>query len=480
MNLLVERQKNEMKKDHQPPNQKKPGEKMIHCGKYFILFPAIILLLSSWACEKVTGDYPEPVEKFSQELLADLNRSALPLAGSDPTLPDDELSPLADLGQALVVGLGEATHGTHEFFAMKHRLFRYLVERFDFRAFAFECDYGESIYFDRWLNGGAGNLDDLMRNTMHFWTWRTPEVKALLEWMRRINLARPEAKRLHYVGVDCQFADYQPGLLREYLQHVSPQHLAEIQPLLVREEAFRDAGFKNLTMEQYQELQMELGAEYTAWEGMRDEFVRRSSLREFEIARQLLNSLSQVNQVIMEPPALSKNNFRDKFMAENALWVQKRFGSGRGIALWAHNLHVANDFADIWPASTGYHLRQALGKRYVVVGFSFCRGSFTAIGYDPVNEVNTGLQTHSIDEAPLAYSVNDLFFAAEKKMFVLRLDHLAQGEPLQTWFNQGRKMLNITASYDGNPAKYYWMAFFVPPCYDVLIHFNQTTFAAQL
>jgi len=473
--LLAEKQEDEMGKDYRPSNQKKQEEIMKHHGKNFIPFLVIILLLGVWACEKVTEDDHEPFEKFSQELLADLNRSALQLTGSDPTLPDDELAPLADLGQALVVGLGEATHGTHEFFAMKHRLFRYLVERFDFRALAFECDYDQSIYFDRWLNGGAGGVaHDLMR----IGTWRPVEVTALLEWMRQVNLTRPEAERLHFVGVDCQFATYQPDLLREYLQHVSPQHLAEIEALLVREEAFRDADFKNLTTEQYQSLWRELESEYQAWASLKKDFVALSSTREFEVARQLLRSLIQVNQVSFE--SSTSTNYRDFHMAENTLWAQKQFCGGRGIALWAHNLHVANDFAGIWPVSTGYHLRQALGKRYVIVGFSFCQGSFTAVGYDPVNKVYTGLQTHSIDEAPLPYSVNDLFFAAEKKMFFLRLDRLVKGDPLQVWFNQGRKMLNITVSYNGNPAKYYWIPFFIPPCYDVLIHFDRTTFAAQL
>jgi erythromycin esterase len=228
---------------------KKTGNEMKRCSKNFVFVMTMILFLSFWACKKINEDVPQPDDKFDRNLLQSLNQAASPLTGADSTLPDTELAPLADLGQALVVGLGEATHGTHEFFAMKHRLFRYLVERFDFRVFAFECDYGESIYFDRWLNGEAGDLDNLMKTYMQFWTWRTIEVKALLNWMRQTNHARPETKRLHYIGVDCQFATYQPDLLREYLKRVSPQHLTEIEPLLVQEEKFRDGDFANLSAE---------------------------------------------------------------------------------------------------------------------------------------------------------------------------------------------------------------------------------------
>jgi len=448
------------------------------CARSLALVLAVSLFLSFWACDKPAEEVPHQHEKFSQDLLRSLNQAVSPLTGAEPTLPDDELAPLADLGQASVVGLGEATHGTHEFFAMKHRLFRYLVEHFDFRVFAFECDYAESIYLHRWLAGGAGDLDGLMRQKMHFWTWKTLEVKALLEWMRGVNMVRPEADRLHYVGVDCQFATYQPDLLREYLGRVSPRHLAEVEPLLRREESFRDAEFKNLTTEQYQTLQLDLGAEYQAWDDLQDTFMPRSSPREFEVMRQLVRSLSQVNQVCFESTTM--NNYRDQFMADNTLWVRQNYGSGRGVALWAHNGHVANDFSDSVHASLGYHLRRSLGEKYVIVGFSFCQGSFNAVGYDTIHKVFTGLQTHTITDAPLDYSVNDLFHSAGRKIFLLRLDRLIEGDPLRAWFDQGRQMLSIGAAYDGNPVDYYGSQFFIRRHYDVLIHFDQTVFAPQI
>ena len=461
-----------------PSANKRQGETMQRPAKKRFLILALVLLVTAWACERASEERPDPPEKFPPALIAHLNSSTQPLSGADPELPDGELAPLADLGQARIVGLGEATHGTHEFFAMKHRLFRWLVERFDFRTFAFECDYGESIYLDRWLNHGEGDLDDLMRNTMHFWTWRTVEVKALFEWMRRVNLERPETERLHFVGVDCQYATYQPALLREYLERVSPQRRAGIEPLLAREESFRDSRFSNLSWEEYQSLQQDLEAEWRAWQDLKEEFTRQSSPREFETARQLLRSLSQVNQFVFERNATV--NYRDLFMADNALWAQEHYGAGRGIAFWAHNLHVANDSSDNWADATGYHLRQQLGRQYVAVGFSFCRGTFSAWGYDPVSQTYTGLQVHTIDVPPLAYSVNDLFFVADKKAFFVRLDRLVPGEPLHVWFNQGRKMLNIGAAYDGDPHGHYLFPFSVPLHYDVLVHFDRSTFAAQI
>jgi erythromycin esterase len=440
----------------------------------FVFFLTIILVLSFWSCKKINEDVTEPEEKFDRSLLQSLNQSASPLTSADPTLPDTELAPLADIGQALIVGLGEATHGTHEFFAMKHRLFRYLVENFDFRVFAFECDYGESIYLDRWINGGAGNIDSLMKKYMHFWTWMTIEVKALLEWMRQVNLARPEAERLHFIGVDCQFFNLQPDLLREYLQRVSPRHLAEMEPLLVRQEKIEDVNY-----EQKMTLVDDLESEYQAWADLKSEFTAFSSPREFEVARQLLRTLIQADRVQFEY-SLEKPGYRDRFMAENTLQTRRNLSGGRGIAIWAHNVHIANDdYYNDRTGSMGYHLRNEIGEQYMIIGFSFSQGSFMAVWMDPENGEMGNLQMFSITTPPKADTVNDLFHSIDKKSFFLRLDRLTQGDPLQAWLVQGRWMLLIGATYNGIPGENYYYTSNVPRHFDILIHFDQTTSATQ-
>jgi len=70
----------------------------------------------------------------------------------------DDLEPLRRLvGDARVVSLGEATHGTREFFQMKHRILRFLVERMGFTAFAIEATWPEANRLDRYLRTGEGD-----------------------------------------------------------------------------------------------------------------------------------------------------------------------------------------------------------------------------------------------------------------------------------------------------------------------------------
>ena len=86
-----------------------------------------------------------------------------------------------------MLGLGEATHGTSEFFNMKDRIFRYFVEEHGFRAFGFEMDFGESLIFEEYVQGGEGDIEELMVKKMIFWIWRAEEVKQLLILMREYN-----------------------------------------------------------------------------------------------------------------------------------------------------------------------------------------------------------------------------------------------------------------------------------------------------
>lgn len=85
-----------------------------------------------------------------------LSAHAVPLATTDPlasVLDPDGLD--AVFGDALVVGLGEATHGTREFFRLKHRLIRYLVREHGLRVVAMEPNFPETLAIDEYVPGEA-------------------------------------------------------------------------------------------------------------------------------------------------------------------------------------------------------------------------------------------------------------------------------------------------------------------------------------
>jgi len=123
--------------------------------------------------------YPSEVDDYKSSLklnriapflcipaIISLNRIIHPLNNSPLELSDEDLEPLSYMSDCKIVGLGEATHGTKEFFQLKHRIFRYLVENHGFKIFAFECDMGESYYVDNFVTIGEGDIDYIMKNIM--------------------------------------------------------------------------------------------------------------------------------------------------------------------------------------------------------------------------------------------------------------------------------------------------------------------------
>ena len=117
-----------------------------------------------------------------------------------------DLADLAGFGKLVgdtpIVAVGEATHGTHEFFALKHRLFAYLASEKGFTTFAFEADQAECRAIDRYVQGGDGTARTVV-GAISIDVWRTEELVAFVDWMRAYN-ATPGHARVHFVGFDMQ------------------------------------------------------------------------------------------------------------------------------------------------------------------------------------------------------------------------------------------------------------------------------------
>ena len=149
-----------------------------------------------------------------------LRDHAITFATVEPTEDFADLQPLKRIiGDARLVSLGEATHGTHEFQAMKHRLIRFLVTEMGFTDFAMEANLPECAGIDDYVQGRQGDLAPLLRG-LYFWTWDTEEVRDMVEWMRAHN-ATPEARpAISFHGFDMQYISVAMDNVLAYLRRV--------------------------------------------------------------------------------------------------------------------------------------------------------------------------------------------------------------------------------------------------------------------
>jgi len=146
---------------------------------------------------------------------------AIPLKTVEPAHGFDDLQPLAPVvGDARIVALGEATHGTREFFQLKHRLIEFLASQKGFTIFSIEANMPEAYRLNDFVLNGNGDPKKLLKG-LYFWTWDTEEVLGMILWMREFN--RSGKGRIEFTGFDMQTPNMAMDLVRHFVkEHDAP------------------------------------------------------------------------------------------------------------------------------------------------------------------------------------------------------------------------------------------------------------------
>ncbi|MEM8586186.1 MAG: erythromycin esterase family protein, partial [Bacteroidota bacterium] len=152
-----------------------------------------MLLLVFSCCDSSTGSRASPFESCSlneaeQDIIGALDAGeANPFEWQDGSAQDAQFSPLVEyLGEKPIVGMGEATHGTAEFYRLKNQLFRLLVTEAGFKAIVFEIPWGNALVVNDYVLNDIGTAESVVGQT-YYWTYNTQEVIDLVQWMHDYN-----------------------------------------------------------------------------------------------------------------------------------------------------------------------------------------------------------------------------------------------------------------------------------------------------
>lgn len=287
---------------------------------------------------------PNPNQNLSTRQLVlvwALNQLAVPIQDADPTRSFTDLAPLDSvLANARLIGLGEGTHGTHEFFQMKDRLFRYIVQRHGGQALGFEESFGLSVTVNRFIHGEStpfGWATDAARS-LRQWPWQVTEVSDLLQWMKDYNRGKAADQQLSFYGFDCQSADDNFPLIRDFLTTVDSASVGELDSLV---SLYSQSGGspKKAAWGQYVQ---RLPPLYQLFINRESAWTAAGGQQAYQLARHAVRVLIQNQDVISREQARCTGYAkRDQYMAENIQWLNQSLGLKK-LGIWAHSGHVAS------------------------------------------------------------------------------------------------------------------------------------------
>jgi erythromycin esterase len=288
--------------------------------------------------------------------------------------PLDRLADTVD--GAVVVGVGEATHGQHELFEVQHDLFRELAHRKRFGTFAREVSWSAGLRIDEYVVHGTGDLRQIMREEFQGdYLWNTEEHLALIEWMRDYNQTHRDPIR--FMGDDMVYAGADLyDRVHAYAAKARPWLIADLDRLY--------AGMAPTTG----------FAEWTRTYPAVPADVRRANRDRALQAVDLLHANGSDPWVVQHARVIAQSmtmwagdftnpeeaaagfRYREQAMAENILWWRQH--TGDRMVLAGHDGHVATtSYWDNYPQVQGTYLREHLGDGYLAIGTTFHHGEFT-------------------------------------------------------------------------------------------------------
>jgi erythromycin esterase-like protein len=334
------------------------------------------------------------VRSRQREALDAVARHARSVAGA--VADDAELMRL--LGGAEFALLGEASHGSDEFYRERAAITRRLIVEHGTVAVAIEADWPDALRVDRYVRGLPGNPDgrEALSGFRRFptWMWRNTAVLEFVEWLRGHNARLSPAERVGFYGIDLYSLFGSIDAVLAYLDREDPPAAWRARRRYACFEAYReDAQAYGYATR----LGMSPGCEDAVVAQLREMLAGRAAqaaldAREDEAARfhaeqnaRLVKNAERYYRTMFGSRVASWN-LRDKHMVETLEALRHHLGTSRAapprIAVWAHNSHLgdarATELGEHGEWNVGQLVREGHGNAAALLGFVTDHGSVAA------------------------------------------------------------------------------------------------------
>ncbi|HEX4816828.1 MAG TPA: erythromycin esterase family protein [Nonomuraea sp.] len=394
---------------------------------------------------------------MSDEVTEWLAGRAIPL---DPGAEPVGLGPLrVVLDGVKVVGLGEATHGSAEFFELRWRVTEFLIRELGFTTLAVEASAAAARAVDAYVRDGAGDPAEALAG-LGFWTLDTAEMLAVVERLRDHN--RTADRPVRFAGIDPQ----NPAAALQALRACLGEAAALVDPL------------DRLTRWRWEPLDEQLETDARRLE----EHVAAHGPEE---AREPARIVRQFAELSTRPfrhadPARTLGVARDRHMADNVHRLAAE--PGARVAVWAHNGHVmkGSHSGGTVPAM-GRHLAREHGAAYYALAGLFGQGRFRARTSWFGRPVRRGRpKTFRVPLADAPRVVEARLAAAHHGDYVVDLRHGDRPDPVRSWLAATNHLRGFGAAEGRLTAAFAFMPAVLAEEFDGLAFVERSTCSTPL
>ena len=324
-----------------------------------------------------------------------------------------------------VVAIGEAAHGCKDFQELKLSVLKKMVKDYDFRAFALEADYGECAAINRYIQGGDGDIESIVK-IFSFPIYRTKQMEELISWMREYNSTVSEGEKLRFYGFDMQNPETSYEFLKNYCTSKGLTSADEFdKKLYCIEKGEISVESAKVVIDFVTGLKEKIGD--IDVENADD----RDAVFELNTVRQSMETFTNSNE--------SYYTLRDSDMAGNieaVLDIEKKIGSGK-LVIAAHDGHIAkigNGYT-----SMGAVLSNDLKDAYYSIGTDFWK---VTDNIKVLEKKKRSIQSF-ISADPLAAQAR----FAKDKQYLLDFSDIKEGSSLYSLINSPLRMGSLGEGY---------------------------------
>ncbi len=287
---------------------------------------------------------------------------------------------------AKIVLLGEATHGTSEFYQARAAITRQLIERHGFNIVAVEADWPDAAAIDRYVRRlPAAPEAEPPFERFPTWMWRNVEMREFVDFLRQHNDALAMEQRVEFRGLDVYSLRRSMAAVIDYLDKVDPERARaarERYGCLTPWQA-DPAAYGHAVLSGRDTCEDEVAAQLHELLEHRLAYVARDPEAFFSAAQnaRIVRAAERYYR-LMYRGSTDSWNLRDRHMFDTLQYVMQRRGSDAKAVVWAHNSHIGNASATSmgWAGefNVGELVRNAYGEEAYLIGLSTDRGTVAA------------------------------------------------------------------------------------------------------